>query len=83
MHRRNETEKSETVSLIEAARRFGIGQSMAYVIAQRGGELTAGVKILRFGSAGRPVYRVSKAQIDAVLQAAPAAAAGSDEGPLG
>lgn len=69
MNPRVEHDDSETVSLLVAARRFGIGKSMAYDLAKRGVDLTDGVRILRFGTTSRPVYRVSKAQIDAVLAA--------------
>lgn len=58
---------SDTLGLLAAASRFGISKSMAYRLAMAGEELTAGVSILRFGTSSRPVYRVSKAQIDAVL----------------
>lgn len=68
MNQRIVHEDSDTVSLLDAARRFGIGKSMAYDLAKRGADLTEGVRILKFGTAGRPVYRVSKAQIDAVLR---------------
>lgn len=62
---------SDTVGLLEACRIFGISKSMAYRAAAAGQPLTEGVKILRFGTASRPVYRVSRAQIAAVLAPAP------------
>lgn len=59
---------SDTVSLLTAAKQLGISKSMAYRLAATGGELTDGVKVLRFGSTTRPVYRVSKATLAATLQ---------------
>lgn len=64
------TEDSDTVGLLAAARIFGVSKSMAYRAASSGLPLTEGVNILRFGNAARPVYRVSKAQIEAVLKPA-------------
>lgn len=58
---------SDTVGLLEAAHRFGISKSMAYRMAGASEQLTTGVDIIRFGTTSRPVYRVSKAQIEAVL----------------
>jgi hypothetical protein len=60
---------SDTVGLLEAARVFGISKSMAYRMASSGEDLTPGVKVLRFGTTSRPVYRVSKAVINAILAA--------------
>lgn len=67
MNRRIESDEAGTVSLLAACRTFGIGKSMGYQRARDGLDLTEGVRILRFGDSVRPVYRVSKAQIAAVL----------------
>ena len=74
---------ADTVNLSDAARRLGISPSMAYRLARAGNNLTPGVRILRFGTAGRPVYRVSIAQLDAVLAPTTANAAGQEIAPPG
>lgn len=61
--------QADTVSLVVAARRLGIGKSLAYTLAREDGQLTEGVKVLRFGTSSRPVFRVPVAQIDAVVAA--------------
>lgn len=58
---------SDTVSVREAAARFGISKTLAYELAKAGRPLTKGVPILKFGSDARPVYRVSKRAIDRAL----------------
>jgi hypothetical protein len=62
-----EAPKSDTVSLLDGAARLGVSKSMAYRLASAGKPLCEGVNIIRFGVGDRPVYRVSVAQIDAVL----------------
>lgn len=58
---------TDTMSLTEACEAFGISKSMGYRIARRSGELTKGVPILKFGTDTRPVYRVSRAAVEAAL----------------
>ncbi len=59
----------DTLPLENACLRLGVSPSLGGRLAREGLDLCVGVRILRFGSPGsdRPVYRVSKAQIDAVL----------------
>ena len=59
----------DTVGMAEACTRLGITVDLGWRLARQGHELCPGVSILRFGAPGshRPVYRVSRAQIDAVL----------------
>lgn len=59
----------DTVGLLEAARQFGISYELAKRLAREERPLTKGVRILKFGNAARPVYRVSKQAIQAALAA--------------